>query len=264
MPRWKYLERGNSNLICAPPTRERYLESATVGQSSRAVQTKLGYGYVNMPTTNNFLGNKTLPRNLCSPTGHFSGRTFSIRRSGNGTKKTMDMPKVFGIDRYDVAKAHRSSCSTHSVRLSGPINDGLLGAKRKKSVMEGLEDPLLELKAPVRGVNNSQYCKGKRWKRVLKQSMQGSKDYWSHHRGEFSMPSPNQGPTTYKDYMCPSVLELHHPSALKLPNFATMDFPTMTGKPWILIQMEKVIYWGPHVSALQPVAIKILAEEVAE
>ena len=42
------------------------------------------------------------------------------------------------IDGDEVAKAHRSGFSTHSVRLSDPINDGLLGAKIRKSVMEGL------------------------------------------------------------------------------------------------------------------------------
>ena len=31
------------------------------------------------------------------------------------------------IDGYEVEKAHSSGCSTHSVRLSDPINDGLLG-----------------------------------------------------------------------------------------------------------------------------------------
>ena len=34
------------------------------------------------------------------------------------------------IDGDEVTKAYSSGCSTHSVRLSDPINDGLLGAKR--------------------------------------------------------------------------------------------------------------------------------------
>ena len=37
----------------------------------------------------------------------------------------------------------------------------------------------------------------------------------------------------------------------------------MTGKYWTLIQIEEEIDRGPHLSALQPVAMKILAEEVA-
>ena len=33
------------------------------------------------------------------------------------------------IGGNEVSKAHSSSCSTHSVRLSDPFNDGLLGEK---------------------------------------------------------------------------------------------------------------------------------------
>ena len=55
------------------------------------------------------------------------------------------------IDGDEVAKTHSSGCSTHSVRLSEPINDGLLGSKRRKIVMEGLETPLLYSKNTVTG-----------------------------------------------------------------------------------------------------------------
>ena len=93
--------------------------------------------------------------------------------------------------------------------------------------------------------------------------MQGSKDYGSYHRGEFSIPSSKQVPTTYKGYMCPVGLSLHHPAAGKLIQFSTNGCPTMIGKPWDLIQMEEAIDQGLHVSALQPAEIKILAEKVA-
>ena len=93
--------------------------------------------------------------------------------------------------------------------------------------------------------------------------MQGSKDYWSNHMGEFSITYPKKGPTTYKGYMCPSGLALYHPAAGKLLQFETKVCPTMTRKPWTFNQMEKAIDLGPHVSALQPVAMEILAEEVA-
>ena len=42
------------------------------------------------------------------------------------------------IDGDEVAKLYRSGCSTHSVRLLDPINEGLLREKIRKSVMEGL------------------------------------------------------------------------------------------------------------------------------
>ena len=99
---------------------------------------------------------------------------------------------------------------------------------------------------------------------MLKNSIQVSKDYWSHHRGEFSIPSPKQGPTTYKGSMCPAGLALHHPAAGKLLQFATKGCPTMTGKPWTLIQMREAIDQGPYVSTLQSLAMKLRVEYVAE
>ena len=63
------------------------------------------------------------------------------------------------IDGDEVAKLHSSGCFTHSVRLSEPINDVLLGAKIRKSVMEGLEAPLLDSNAPVTAVDKVQHCR---------------------------------------------------------------------------------------------------------
>ena len=103
--------------------------------------------------------------------------------------------------------------------------------------MEGLEAPLLDSNAPVTGVDKVQNHKENKRKRVLKHNMQGSKDYGSYHRGEFSIPSSKQVPTTYKGYMCPVGLSLHHPAAGKLLQFATKGFPTITRKPWTLSQM---------------------------
>ena len=64
--------------------------------------------------------------------------------------------------------------------------------------MKGLDDPLLDSNAPVTGVDKGQHSKENKRKRLLKQSIQGSKYYWSHHTGKFSIPSTNQGPKTYK------------------------------------------------------------------
>ena len=63
--------------------------------------------------------------------------------------------------------------------------------------------------------------------------------------------------------MCLSGLALQHPAARKWLQFSTKGFPTMIGKPCTLIQMEEAIDRGPHVSALQPVEMKILTEEVS-
>ena len=75
------------------------------------------------------------------------------------------------IDRDEVEKAHSSGCSIHSVRLSDPINDGLLGVKRRKSVVEVLEAPLLDSNDPVTGVDKGQHLKENKRKPVLKHSM---------------------------------------------------------------------------------------------
>ena len=86
---------------------------------------------------------------------------------------------------------------------------------------EGIEAPLLDSSAQVTGVYKGQHCKEKKKKRLLKKSMQVSKYYWSHHMGEFSIPSKNQVPKTYNGYMCSAGLALHHPAAVKLPQFVT-------------------------------------------
>ena len=94
--------------------------------------------------------------------------------------------------------------------------------------MKGLEDMLLYLNAPVTGLDKGQHCKGENRKRVLKQSMQVSKDYWSHHRGDFSIHSPKQVPNNYKGYICPAGFTINHPDAEKLLQFSTKGCPTMT------------------------------------
>ena len=72
--------------------------------------------------------------------------------------------------------------------------------------------------------------------------MQVTKDYWSHHTGEFNIPSPNQGPNNYKGSMFTEGLALHHPATGKLIQFSTEGYPTMIGQPFTLNQMEEAIY----------------------
>ena len=45
------------------------------------------------------------------------------------------------IGGNDVAMAHSSGCSTHSVSLSDPVNVGLVGLEKCSVGMEGLEAP---------------------------------------------------------------------------------------------------------------------------
>ena len=93
-------------------------------------------------------------------------------------------------------------------------------------------------------------------RRIAKQLEQEPVDWWKHHRGEFSIPTPKSGPKVYKGSMCPSRLALHHPAAEKILQFATEVCPARTGKPWSKEQMEEAIARGPHVSALEKEAME--------
>ena len=65
------------------------------------------------------------------------------------------------IDGYEVSKVYSSGCSTHIVRLSDPVNDGLFVTQILNSLMKGLHDQLLDSNYPVTGVDKGQNCKEK-------------------------------------------------------------------------------------------------------
>ena len=75
------------------------------------------------------------------------------------------------IDGDEFAKAHSSGLSTHSVRLLDPISAKLLGAKRRKSVMEELEALIFNSNDTVTGMDKGKHCKENRRNQLLKQSM---------------------------------------------------------------------------------------------
>ena len=100
----------------------------------------------------------------------------------------------------------------------------------------------MDSNAPVMGVDKGRLFKDNKLKQVSKNIIQGSKDYWSHHKVEFIIPSPKQVPNNYKGYMCPAVLSLHHPAEGKLLQFAAKGCATIIGKPWTLNQMEEETY----------------------
>lgn len=78
------------------------------------------------------------------------------------------------------------------------------------------------------------------------------------------MPESLEGLNEYVGEMCPQGLVLHHPAAAKLLQYASGGCPANTGKPWMKDMMEAAIKRGPHVSALDPIAMKQLQQEVAE
>jgi hypothetical protein len=64
--------------------------------------------------------------------------------------------------------------------------------------------------------------------------------------------------------MCPRGLALHHPAAAKLLEYATGGCPANTGRNWSKEQIWAAVERGPHVSALNPDAIKQLKGEIAD
>ena len=76
------------------------------------------------------------PKNSVSDAGPKSLEVVQAPVKGSQETILNTLRVILGdIDGYEVAKAHSSGCSTHSLRLSDPINEGLLGEKRQKSVM---------------------------------------------------------------------------------------------------------------------------------
>ena len=88
-------------------------------------------------------------------------------------------------------------------------------------MVPGLAQPIIESGEKVTGTTKNKHQKEKTRKHIAKQWAQEPVDYWRHHRGEFTIPTPKQSPATYRGSMCPSGIALHHPAADKLLEIAT-------------------------------------------
>ena len=62
--------------------------------------------------------------------------------------------------------------------------------------------------------------------------------------------------------MCPTRLASYHPVAEEILKYALGGFPTNTGKPWTLEDMEAAIEQGLHVSELVPTAMEQLESRI--
>ena len=122
--------------------------------------------------------------------------------------------------------------------------------------------PRLDDSGVVTGANKRKHRKENKTKRQARQAEQGVVDYWSHHKGQFSIPTPKAAPKKIKGSMCPSGLATRHPAAEHLLSYATGGCPVKTGNPWTRRMMEEAIAAGPHKSALEPDAMQQLADEV--
>jgi len=92
--------------------------------------------------------------------------------------------------------------------------------------MPGLDAPAMDLREEVTGANNKQHRIDNKRRRVEKQAKQQPHDYWSNHRGQFSIPTPKQAPKQHRGGMCPSGLALHHPAVDLLLQYSMEGCPT--------------------------------------
>ena len=85
-----------------------------------------------------------------------------VQAPGNGSQEEiLEASREILGDIYgnEVVKAHSYGYSTNSVRLSDPLNDGLLRGKLQESGTEDTEAPLLDSNSPVTGVDKGQHRK---------------------------------------------------------------------------------------------------------
>jgi len=184
-----------------------------------------------------------------NPVGQAGSMEEGMPRDTAGISRNGEVEQR-GMDGDEVANAHGSGRSTPRVRLSDPVE------------IAGLEAPKLDSNDPVTGGNKEIHRKENKRKRVAKQEAQGIVDFWSNHKGLYSIPTPKSRPSTYRGSMCPDGLALHHPAAAKLLEYAMDGCPTRTGQNWTVGEMQEAIERGPHVSALVPEAMEQLAQEV--
>jgi hypothetical protein len=127
-----------------------------------------------------------------------------------------------------------------------------------------LGPPRLQAGTRVDGTNKRQLRRENKAKRVAAQEAQQEASFWTTHAGEFVTPEKKKVLEKWRGSMCPANLALDHPAAEKLLEYATGGCPANTGKPWTKEQMWAAVDRGPHVSALDPAAIKQLEGEIAD
>ena len=69
-------------------------------------------------------------------------------------------------------------------------------------------------------------------------------------RREMFFPADLPPPGKHRNNMCPSGLEVHHPSYETLIQYATGGFPVKTGRYWAKEEIHAAVMRVPHESAL--------------
>jgi len=182
------------------------------------------------------------------------------------------VPKVMEVEAdssdEELSLDEEDSKPTNPTLSSPPLNS-------QSTQYTGLEQPSLDSGAPVTGESKKRHRVENKWKRRAKQVAQGmaglaavaSKSYgvsyWAKHQGLYKVPTPKAAPPSYRGQMCPQNLALDHPAADVLKSYSQQGCPVNTGKKWTMEMWEAMIEKGPHISALEPDAIKQMQEEVA-
>ena len=84
---------------------------------------------------------------------------------------------------------------------------------RNDTFMAGIKAPVMNNDNPVTGANKERHRIENKRRHQEKQATQEQQDYWSNHKGRFSISTPKQAPSKHKGGMCLAGLALHHPAA---------------------------------------------------
>jgi hypothetical protein len=108
------------------------------------------------------------------------------------------------------------------------------------------------------GANKKRMCAGNRKRRWALQQAERATPLWMMHEGTQILPvqAENKSRPAYHNSMCPAGLAVEHPAAAILMEWALFGCPTMTGKPWTQVDINKAIKQRPHQLALPPEAIQ--------
>ena len=132
--------------------------------------------------------------------------------------------------------------------------------------LEGLHPPWLEtMWGTVHGADKKQMQKENKQRTGQLKGAQTTGSQWETHQGKTTSTSApqTQPPQGYRNSMCPVGRALAHLAGL-LKEWATLSYPTRTGKPWTRDEIWEAVGIRPHWSALSPEALVHFAEETRE
>ena len=92
--------------------------------------------------------------------------------------------------------------------------------------------------------------KENRKKRHTCQEEQVPQTYWSTHEGKFKLPAELSPPGKHQNNLCPSCLEVHHPTYETLKRYATEGCPVKTVRNLTKDEINAAVMRVPHKSAL--------------